>query len=154
MTKIQEALNANGCERLKDFYNTGPVQRAAVESFIAALAQQPVACALCGEEKAFTGSCGGGKENPKALCYTAEPAPLAQQDDSLQAKYLKSELAHTLSQQCKGQASIWECTKCGCKHSTSFGYCANCTSTSGDRVKRSTSTYPEPQPAKQEGEGK
>lgn len=44
MTKIQEVLNANGCERLKDFYNTGPVQRAAVESFIAALAQQPVAC--------------------------------------------------------------------------------------------------------------
>ena len=40
MTTLQEALNANGCERLKDFYNVGPVQRAAVESFVAALAQQ------------------------------------------------------------------------------------------------------------------
>ena len=45
MTTLQDALNANGCERLKDFYNVGPVQRAAVESFVAALAQQgePVA---------------------------------------------------------------------------------------------------------------
>lgn len=49
MTTLQEALAAPGCERIKDFYNTGPVQRAAVESFVAALAQQgePV-CHGCG----------------------------------------------------------------------------------------------------------
>lgn len=35
--QLREALEANGCERLKDFYNVGPVQRAAVESFVAAL---------------------------------------------------------------------------------------------------------------------
>jgi len=40
MTILQEALNANGCERLRDFYNVGPAQRAALESFVAALAQQ------------------------------------------------------------------------------------------------------------------
>lgn len=35
--KLRDALEANGCERLRDFYNVGPVQRAAVESFVAAL---------------------------------------------------------------------------------------------------------------------
>ena len=32
---------------------------------------EAVACGLCGEVKPFSGSCGGGKSNPKALCYTA-----------------------------------------------------------------------------------
>lgn len=36
--------------------------------------QEPVACALCGEDEAFTGSCGGGRSNPEALCYT-HPQP-------------------------------------------------------------------------------
>lgn len=35
--KIKTALNAPGCERLRDFYEVGPVQRAAVESFVDAL---------------------------------------------------------------------------------------------------------------------
>lgn len=35
--QLREALESDGCERLKDFYNVGPVQRAAVESFVAAL---------------------------------------------------------------------------------------------------------------------
>lgn len=50
MTTLQEALATPGCERLRDFYNVGPVQRAAVESFVAALAQQgePVAQARLG----------------------------------------------------------------------------------------------------------
>lgn len=35
------ALDSHGCERLKDFYECGPVQRAAVETFLeAALSQQ------------------------------------------------------------------------------------------------------------------
>lgn len=39
---------------------------------------QPVQqCALCGEGEAFTGSCGGGRDNPRALCYTApQPQPV------------------------------------------------------------------------------
>lgn len=35
--QLREALESDGCERLKDFYNVGPVQRAAVESFVAAI---------------------------------------------------------------------------------------------------------------------
>lgn len=33
-------------------------------------------CGLCGEDQPFTGTCGGGKENPIALCFTppAQPA--------------------------------------------------------------------------------
>lgn len=34
---LAEVLDAPGCERIKDFYSVGPVQRAAVESFAAAL---------------------------------------------------------------------------------------------------------------------
>ena len=37
---LQQTLDAPGCERIKDFYSVGPVQRAAVESFVEALAQQ------------------------------------------------------------------------------------------------------------------
>jgi len=36
----------------------------------------PVQCGLCGEDQPFTGTCGGGRENPKALCFTP---PAAQQ---------------------------------------------------------------------------
>jgi len=36
--KLRTALAAPGVERLRDFYNVGPVQRAAVESFADALA--------------------------------------------------------------------------------------------------------------------
>jgi len=31
---LKEAMNEPGCERVKDFYNTGPVQRAAIEHFV------------------------------------------------------------------------------------------------------------------------
>ncbi len=34
---LEQALDAPGCERIKDFYAVGPVQRAAVESFAEAL---------------------------------------------------------------------------------------------------------------------
>ena len=34
---LEQALEATGCERIKDFYAVGPVQRAAVESFAEAL---------------------------------------------------------------------------------------------------------------------
>lgn len=37
---IEELLNAPGCERIKDFYAVGPVQRAAVESLIDAVQAQ------------------------------------------------------------------------------------------------------------------
>jgi len=37
---MRKALESEGCERLKDFYNVGPVQRAAVESFAVALTQK------------------------------------------------------------------------------------------------------------------
>lgn len=30
---------------------------------------QPVACPVCAETQAFTGTCGGGQSNPMALCY-------------------------------------------------------------------------------------
>lgn len=35
--KYKELLDAPGCERIKDFYNVGPVQRANVESFYDAI---------------------------------------------------------------------------------------------------------------------
>ena len=36
--RIKAALASPGCERLADFYAVGPVQRAAVEAFVKALA--------------------------------------------------------------------------------------------------------------------
>lgn len=30
------------------------------------------ACGLCGEAEAFTGTCGGGRENPRALCFEGQ----------------------------------------------------------------------------------
>ena len=30
---------------------------------------EPKQCGLCGATEAFTGTCGGGRENPRALCY-------------------------------------------------------------------------------------
>ncbi len=38
---LELALAAPGCERIKDFYAVGPVQRAAVESFAAVLTSPP-----------------------------------------------------------------------------------------------------------------
>ena len=32
-------------------------------------------CGLCGSGTPFTGSCGGGRENPRALCFAAPEAP-------------------------------------------------------------------------------
>jgi hypothetical protein len=32
--------------------------------------QEPKQCGLCGEAQPFTGTCGGGRDNPKALCTT------------------------------------------------------------------------------------
>jgi hypothetical protein len=47
----------------------------------AALAQpaQDGKCGLCEEEQPFTGVCGGGKENPIALCFTPPAAQPAQE---------------------------------------------------------------------------
>jgi len=36
----------------------------------AAPVQESKRCGLCGEDQPFTGTCGGGRENSKALCYT------------------------------------------------------------------------------------
>jgi hypothetical protein len=38
--------------------------------------QEPKQCGLCGEAQPFTGTCGGGRDNPKALCYTPPAAPV------------------------------------------------------------------------------
>jgi hypothetical protein len=38
-------------------------------------------CALCGEGEPFTGACGGGRNNPKALCYTPPAAPVQEGRD-------------------------------------------------------------------------
>ena len=64
---VEQALEANGCERIRDFYAVGPVQRAAVESFaealraalehpaeqsantVGAVLQEPVVCPVCNE---------------------------------------------------------------------------------------------------------
>lgn len=35
----------------------------------ALVAQQPRQCGLCGADEAFTGTCGGGRGNPSALCH-------------------------------------------------------------------------------------
>ena len=42
-------------------------------------AQEPRKCGLCGENQPFTGTCGGGKENPRALCFTPPAAQPAQE---------------------------------------------------------------------------
>jgi hypothetical protein len=44
----------------------------------------PMACGICGEDEAFTGSCGGGRNKPTALCYTPLEQPV-QPEDHLQA---------------------------------------------------------------------
>jgi hypothetical protein len=44
-----------------------------------ALAQQDAQCGICGADQPFTGSCGGGRENPRALCFDTR-TPSAQQD--------------------------------------------------------------------------
>ena len=36
--------------------------------------QEPRQCELCGEDQPFTGTCGGGRDNQKALCYTPPAA--------------------------------------------------------------------------------
>jgi len=36
-------------------------------------------CGLCGEDQPFTGTCGGGKENPIALCFTPPAQPAQEQ---------------------------------------------------------------------------
>jgi hypothetical protein len=58
----------------------------------AALAQpaQDGKCGLCGEEQPFTGVCGGGKENPIALCFTPPAAQPTQEP--------VAEVSHWLSQ--------------------------------------------------------
>jgi hypothetical protein len=52
-----------------------------VADFKAALAQpvQDGKCELCGEYQPFTGVCGGGKENPIALCFIPPAAQPAQE---------------------------------------------------------------------------
>jgi hypothetical protein len=37
--------------------------------------QEPKNCSLCGEDEPLTGACGGGRNNPKALCYTTPAQP-------------------------------------------------------------------------------
>jgi hypothetical protein len=46
----------------------------------AAPVQEPKQCGLCGEAQPFTGTCGGGRDNPKALCYTPPAAQPAVQE--------------------------------------------------------------------------
>lgn len=46
-----------------------------LEQCAAPVAQQPRQCGLCGSDEAFTGTCGGGRRDPRALCYE----PVAQQ---------------------------------------------------------------------------
>jgi len=48
-------------------YATPPAQTAPVQEF--------KKCGLCGEDQPFTGTCGGGRENPKALCFIPPEAP-------------------------------------------------------------------------------
>ena len=50
----------------------------AIIAIKAALAQpeQERSCGICGEDEAFTGSCGGGRNKPTALCYTPLPQPV------------------------------------------------------------------------------
>lgn len=45
--------------------------------YLAPPAQQARECGVCGSDKAFSGTCGGGRNNPKALCYET-PAQQAQ----------------------------------------------------------------------------
>ena len=37
-----------------------------------AATQEPKKCGLCGEDRAFTGNCGGGRDKPNALCYEGQ----------------------------------------------------------------------------------
>ena len=42
---------------------------------IEAQPEQDRKCRLCGEDQPFTGTCGGGKENPTALCFIPPQRP-------------------------------------------------------------------------------
>ena len=44
-------------------------------------------CGLCGEYQPFTGVCGGGKENPIALCFTPPAAQPTQESEILTIVY-------------------------------------------------------------------
>lgn len=66
-------------------------------------AQQPHQCALCGSDEAFTGACGGGKNNPRALCY----APVAQQPQAEEVP-------------CEGRDYCGRFPFCGCGNSDSL----------------------------------
>ena len=40
--------------------------------------QEPKPCSLCGADEPFSGACGGGRDNPSALCYRAPNAQQAE----------------------------------------------------------------------------
>ena len=52
------------------------------ESTAPAAPTEPKICGVCSESRPFTGTCGGGRDNPRALCFEVEQvAPKANQDD-------------------------------------------------------------------------
>ena len=53
-------------------------------------------CPVCGEDAPFTGSCGGGRDNPKALCY--EAAPVQQQQFGNEAHFTTRQERNPLGQ--------------------------------------------------------
>jgi hypothetical protein len=57
--------------------------------------QEPKQCGLCGEAQPFTGTCGGGKENPKALCFTPPAQPAVPLTDELEALF--TNIDHAIS---------------------------------------------------------
>ena len=62
-------------------YSSNPAAPAPVQA-----GAQPApteSCRLCGADTPFTGSCGGGRNNPKALCYESAPVQAGAQPEAV-----------------------------------------------------------------------
>jgi hypothetical protein len=71
---------------LEDFYLPAPVQ-------------ERKNCALCGEGEPFTGACGGGRNNPKALCFTPPAAQRQCNWPTCQSEEYQQSLAEQIKQE-------------------------------------------------------
>jgi len=61
--------------------------------------QEPKQCGLCGEAQAFTGTCGGGRDDPKSLCYTPPAAQHQCKWPTCQSEEYQQALAEQIKQE-------------------------------------------------------
>jgi hypothetical protein len=71
----------------------------AIKQSLAAPVQEPKQCGLCGEAQAFTGTCGGGRDDPKSLCYTPPAAQHQCKWPTCQSEEYQQALAEQIKQE-------------------------------------------------------